>query len=198
MSSKKKKMVLMLARGSSQNQVVTALHVSKRDASAAAKALADSGLDASKLSAMTEGEVSAKLFPKAKRQLDARYLQPDMEAYVARKLKNRKLPIMKMWYEYCETASGIGKEAYSYQTFCSMFDDECRILDVTARMVHDPGAKLYIDWVGGVAYVTDKITGRRAKAFIFVTSLPYSGLLFAEAFPDMTVRSWMQANSEVT
>ena len=57
-------------------------------------------------------------------------------------------------------------------------------LDVTARLEHVPGDKVFIDWTGDCPHLTDPVTGRRMKAQVFVAVLPYSGLIFAQATPD--------------
>lgn len=67
-------------------------------------------------------------------------------------------------------------------------------LDVTARLEHVPGDKVFIDWTGDCPHLTDPVTGRRMKAQVFVAVLPYSGLIFAQATPDQRMASWLEAH----
>ena len=122
--SKKKKILLMLAKGGvSQSEVAAALHASKRDVSACARAIREHGIAFDDVSAMTEAEVDGMLAPSARGKAESAYLVPDMAPLVERKKRNRKLTVKMFWMEHCEEAASAGKSAYSYQTFCEMFAD---------------------------------------------------------------------------
>ena len=98
--SKNKQILLALLRGgSSQDAIAASLHVSKRDVSAASKAIAEHGLGFADVMAMDASAVDDTFFPRlqAGRKRDEAYLQPDMEELVERKKRNRKLPIKLMW-----------------------------------------------------------------------------------------------------
>ena len=75
-----------------------------------------------------------------------------------------------------------------------MFAARAAQLDVTARLEHVPGDKVFIDWTGDCPHLTDPVTGRRMKAQVFVAVLPYSGLIFAQATPDQRMASWLEAH----
>ena len=92
--SKNKKILMMLAKGGvSQSDIAAALHVSKRDVSAGAKAIREYGLTFDAVSSMDADVVDDLFFPKEEREPNGAYLQPDMKALVERKKKNRKLPV---------------------------------------------------------------------------------------------------------
>jgi hypothetical protein len=93
--SKNKKILMMPAKGGvSQSGIAAALHVSKRDVSAGAKAIRECGLTFDAVSSMDADVVDDDLFfPKDEREPNDAYLQPDMEPLVERKKKNRKLPV---------------------------------------------------------------------------------------------------------
>ena len=116
--TKHKALMLAVARGGmSQSQIAALLHASKQDVSAAAKAVRDHGLDAAQIEGMDAASIEERYFPKERRGPDPAYLQPDLEALVARKKRSRKLPVRLMWGEYCDAAAAAGKRAYSYQAF---------------------------------------------------------------------------------
>ena len=189
--SKNKKILMMLAKGGvSQSDIAAALHVSKRDVSAAAKAIREYGLTFDAIDSMGADVVDGLFFPKERRETDGAYLQPEMEPLVERKKKNRKLPVKLFWMEYCERAAADGKLAYAYQTFCEMFAAAAEKMDATRHFVHEPGAKCYIDWAGDVAHLTDKLLGSKTKAYVLVVTLPFSGKFWAEGFCDMKQKSW--------
>lgn len=51
-----------------------------------------------------------------------------------------------------------------------------------------------VDWVGDTLTVTDPVTGEASPAYIFVAVLPCSMYGYAEAFPDMKSRNWIEAH----
>ena len=191
--SKNKKILMMLAKGgASQSDIAAALHVSKRDVSAAAKAIKEFDLTFDAVSSMDADVVDDLFFPKEEREPNGAYLQPDMEPLVERKKKNRKLPVKLFWIEYCERAAAEGKLAYAYQTFCEMFADAAERMGATRHFVHEAGAKCYIDWAGDTAFLTDKLLGTRTKVYVLVVTLPFSDKFWAEGFCDMRQKSWQE------
>ncbi len=195
--SKNKKILMMLAKGgASQADIAAALHVSKRDVSAGAKAIREHGLTFDAVSSMGADAVDGLFFPKEARDPGAAYLRPDMEPLVERKKKNRKLPVKLFWLEYCERAEAEEKMAYAYQTFCEMFADAAEKMGATRHFLHEPGAKCYIDWAGDVAHLTDRLLGTRSKVYVLVVVLPFSGKLWAGGFRDMKQRSWQDGQAD--
>ncbi len=112
--SKRKKTLLMLLRGGmSQSDIAAVVRCSKRDVSAAKRAIVDYALTVDAVEAMTEAEVESLVAPpKAPREKSPSYLQPDMEAFVERKARNKRLPVKLMWYEYSRNAERQDLEAY--------------------------------------------------------------------------------------
>ena len=81
MSKNKQILLALLKGGSSQDAIAATLHVSKRDVSAAAKAISNHGLEFADVMAMDASAIDDTFFPKtqAGRKKDDAYLQPDME-----------------------------------------------------------------------------------------------------------------------
>ena len=191
--SKNKKILMMLAKGGmSQADVASALHVSKRDVSAGAKAIREHGLAFDAISEMDADAIDELFFSKKGRKQGDAYLQQDMETLVERKKKNRKLPVKLFWLEYCERAKSQDKLAYSYQMFARLFAEEAEKMGATRHFVHEAGAKCYIDWAGDVAYLTDRLLGSKTKVYVMVVALPFSGKFWAEGFCDMKQKSWQE------
>lgn len=197
--SKSKQILLALLRGgSSQEAIAASLHVSKRDVSAAAKAAAEHGLSFSDVMAMDAAAIDDTFFPKGQvgRKRDDAYLQPDMEALVERKKRNRKLPVKLMWGECCDMAASAGMAAYSYQTFCDMFAKVANATGAARHFAHVAGEKAYVDWVGDAAKLTDRVTGKTAKVYVLVVALPSSAFFWAGGFTDMRQASWLEGQME--
>lgn len=194
--SKKRKILLMLAKGGvPQSEVAAALRVSKRDVSACARALRDRGLAFDDVLAMGAAEVDALLAPPGGRATESAYLQPDMGPLIERKRRNRRLTVKMFWMEHCEAAAAAGKAAYSYQAFCEMFASAAEKAGAKRRLAHEPGAKAYVDWAGDTASLTDRLTGARTRVYVLGVALPYSGRFWAQGFTDMRQRSWQEGQA---
>lgn len=181
----------MLAKGGmSQADIAASVHVSKRQVSAAAKAIKEHCLTFDDIASMDANVIDKTFFPKEQRRSSDAYLIPDIESFIERKKKTRKLPIKLFWFEYCERAEAAGKLAYSYQSFCEMFSDVAQKTDAVRHFDHEPGAKCYIDWAGDVAYLTDKTLGIKTKVYVLIVCLPFSDKFYAEGFRDMKQKSW--------
>ena len=194
--SKRKKILLMLAKGgASQSEVAAALRASKRDVSACARAIRERGLTFDAVAAMSAAEADAMVAPPEKGPSESAYLAPDMAPLIERKRRSRKLTVKMFWMEHCEAAAAAGKAAYSYQTFCEMFSEAAEKAGARRRLAHEPGAKAYIDWAGDTAAITDRLTGARTKVYVIVVALPYSGRFWAQGFTDMRQRSWQEGQA---
>lgn len=157
----------------SQSDIAATVHCSKRDVAAASKLIKAKNPTVAAVQAMTDSEAEELLAPERKpRVKNPDYLQPDVDLLVERKLKRRKLPIKLMWFEYCEQAKQQGKLAYSYQTFCEQFSNVLAKSSATTRFLHDPAEKAYIDWASDVFVLSDRLTGKSAKAYLSVICLP--------------------------
>ena len=173
------------------------MHCSKRDVAAASKLIKESSLNVAAVQALTDSEVEELLSPERKSgQKNPDCLQPDTEALVKRKARGRKLPVKLMWLEYCDRAAGNDKLAYSCQTFCERFSEAKAKSEATTHFTHAAAEKAYIDWAGDVLWIVDRITGKRAKAYLLVIRLPCSGLIFAEAFWNMKQDSWLKGHMD--
>lgn len=191
--SKRKRILLMLARGGlSQADVAAVLHVSKRDVSAASRMIRERGLTVDDVEAMTDADADGLFVVPGGGESGAGYLKPVMGPFVERRRRDRRLTVKMFWMEYCIQAASAGLMAYSYQTFCEMFSDEAERLGAVRHFRHEPGAKAFIDWAGDTAAVTDRLTGARSKVYVLVVCLPFSDRFWAQGFTDMTQRSWQE------
>lgn len=192
--SKRKRTLTMLAQGGhSQSEVAAIVGCSKRDVSECARYLRSNTLSLEAIEAMSEAEAAA-LFAAGPRHKDEPHLQVDAAALVERKKKNPRLPLKLMWAEHSEAASAAGKLPYSYSQFCEIFSQEARKSGVSARFVHEPGQKAYIDWAGDLAWLTDRISGKKTKVYVLVVCLPRSGWIWAGGYADMSMRSWLDGH----
>ncbi|WP_346695433.1 IS21 family transposase [Thermophilibacter mediterraneus] len=104
-----------------------------------------------------------------------------------------KMTLALQWARYLD-CNPCGKRLYQYSQFCKKVGDFARTHDLVARIAHEPGRTMLVDWAGLTASVFDPATGRRSPAYLFVASFPWSTWVYAECFPDMRTRSWISAH----
>ena len=188
MSTKRKQIVRLLGEGRSQNEVVEALHCSKRDVAAVAKMIKETQMDGSTLAELTEDDIRQMVAPPKERE--SNYIQPDYE-YLAKELPKRGVSRKLLWLEYTNTTTPEGGALYQYSYFCEEFEKFLNASKATAKLKHIPGKVVYIDWAGDTMAIKDRITGRNITVYLFVACLPYSGYFYVEGFTDTTQSSWI-------
>jgi transposase len=63
------------------------------------------------------------------------------------------------------------------------------------RIRRKPGEILEVDWAGSTAFIIDRDTGEKVKAYVFVATLPCSQFSYAEATLSMDLQSWITAHN---
>lgn len=188
----KKDVMELLAKGASWNETAQALGCSKATVSRCAEAMKERGIGAEELSRMTEAEVSA-LFADGRTKRGEEWLEPDYERICEQLANVPKMTLTLQWKRYCDCNPG-GKRLYGLSRFCEKVGEYIRTHELSARIAHEPGRTLLVDWAGLTAEWTDPVTGRRQPAYLFVACLPYSGWIWARLFADMRSRSWIEAH----
>ncbi len=107
---------------------------------------------------------------------------------LARKGVTRKL----LWREYVEQQSG---QALGYAQFCARFAAFERRADPVMRLVHKPGARLFVDYAGMRLSITDRHSGELRPVEIFVAALGYSHAIYAEASASQQAVDWIGSNT---
>jgi transposase len=176
----------------SYDQIVSVVGCSRRDVSVVKKAVAARGITAEQVEAFTDAEV-AELFPDGRRNVSGAYDQPDFTRTLKSMKSNRHFTLQQAWRLYIGAASGQGRK-YGYSRFCQLFTEFAAAHDVVATLHHEPGRSMLVDWAGDTLPVADSFTGELRKAYLFVAVLPFSGLVFCQAFGDMKQDAWIGAH----
>lgn len=188
----KKEIMLQLLKGVSWNDTARALRCSKATVAKCAAKMEEEGIDSARLEAMTDAEVSG-LFADGRGKRGEEYLEPDYARVCDQLARVPKMTLALQWARYTDCNPG-GKRLYGYSGFCRKVGEYARAHDLVARIAHEPGRTMLVDWAGLTASVFDPVTGRRSPAYLFVASFPWSSWVYAECFPDMRTRSWIAAH----
>ena len=115
---------------------------------------------------------------------------PDV-AYLHRELSRKHMTLALLWREYKDANR---EDGYQYSQFCAIYHRYRESLDVVLRQEHRAGEKLFVDFSGDGIPITDPDTGEVKEAPLFVAVLGASNYIYAEAFPDQKLRSWIDAH----
>ena len=138
-----------------------------------------------------------RLYPHKER--DHTHVQPDWDALIAeftapRGRRRSKLTRRQLWLEYRDEAVAQGGAAYSHSQFCALFRARLEDHAATARMRfdHTPGLIGLSDFSGKTLAL--HVGAGMVEVEIFVATLAFSKLIYAEAVPDQKIRHWTMAH----
>ena len=186
-----RQVVQRLAQGQSYGKIQGEMKVSKGWISKINGAIEANELTHEKFLQLTDQEIHQKLYPPTSK---ARH-EPNWEE-VNEQLKMKHMTRLLAYEHYRENCPG--HKPYSYSSFCRMFDDwkqEHLPLETFTNLDAVPGDCLEIDFAGDPLIWVDKDAVVH-KERLFVATLPYSGMIFAQVFPDETQLSWIQGTLE--
>lgn len=140
---------------------------------------------------ISDKELAEKLYPSVPDK--PTYKMPDYE-YVHKELQRSGVTLKLLWLEYCEKCRETGELPYQSTQFNKYYSDYVVKNNATMHLNHKPGEIMQVDWAGDTASVIDTVTGEVIPAYLFVSSLPYSGYAYVEAFFSMNQECWIAAH----
>lgn len=133
-----------------------------------------------------------KLFPSASGCFgSANMPMPDF-SYMRDELSKKGVTLSLLWQEYKQQHP----DGYQYSQFTQFYRDWKKSLDVTMRMEHKAGEKVFSDFAGTKLKVTDRHTGEVLPAHLFVTALGASSYTYAEAFWSEDTQAWCMGQAQ--
>jgi hypothetical protein len=112
--------------------------------------------------------------------------EPDWN-YIHQELRRKGVTLQILWFEYKEHYP----DGYQYSQFCERYREWRGKLDVVMRQQHRAGEKMFVDYAGQTAPVTDPATGKTRDAQIFIAVLGASNYTYAEASWSQDLPSWI-------
>lgn len=108
----------------------------------------------------------------------------EVEAELKRTGVTREL----LWKEYL---SG-HPDGYSYSRYCHHLGEYLKNKDLAMHLEYKPGDMIMIDFAGKTRHYIDTYTGEQINCQVFVSILPFSGLIFCMAVPSQRSNDFMQ------
>jgi len=129
----------------------------------------------------------AKLYPGSVGKIDTSGENLPDWGYVHKELRRKGVTRALLWEEYRhDHPEGIG-----YSRFCSLHRQWAKSMRLSMKQNHIAGEKLFVDYSGHTAKITDRKTGAERKAEIFVAVWGASNFTYAEATWSQTLPDWL-------
>lgn len=163
-----------LGLGRSHRQVAAALGVSAGKVASVYTHARAFGIDAAALAALTDAELEARLYPKAAPTC----IRPEPDcAALHLELRRRGVTLALLHLEYLAAEPN----GLRYTQFCERYREWLKRQSPVMRQVHLAGDKLFVDYAGMKAELTDPATGEITEVEVFVAVLGASNYTYAEA-----------------
>ncbi len=187
-----KQVLRLRGEGVSQRGIADVLGCSRNTVAAVVTAAVAAGIGYEQVADRSPGEVRALLLGPVGGPSSDR-TTPDF-ALVHRELGRPSVTLLLLWNEYVARCRAEGGVPYQYSFFNQQYRRWIAATGATMRIQRDPGEQTEVDWAGDTMAFIDPTTGAVTPAYLFVAALSYSALTFVEAFPDMTLPSWIDGH----
>ncbi len=179
---------LTMQLGLSGNQAEISLNISRLKVQRCIKHAKAAGLTWPVISAMTDLELEAILFPAPTAKPDE-WADLDWPS-IHKELKRKGVTLRLLWEEqFPVETSGL-----SCSQFCRRYKLWLGERDLEMRQEHKGGEKLFVDFSGQTVPITDKETGEITQAEIFVATFGASNYMFFRAFESQQLSNWLAAH----
>ena len=144
------------------------------------------------LKQMEPRKVEVAFYPPDNRR-DQSIPMPDFEAIHTRMVAlGKHADLSLIWLEYKEEHPDGYQQTQFYKLYGDYVQANFGAEEATMPVERVPGEKMYIDWVGDQPeLLVDPGTGEIKKAHIFTTTLGFSSCVYAEAFVDEKIASFI-------
>lgn len=157
------------------------------------KRYAEIGIPIDRLKNMEPSKVEVVFYPPQNICKD-NVPMPDYQKYYDRLMeKGSKVNMYFLWIEYKEKHPNGYQQTRFYEYFRWFIKENYGNRNVYMLVECIPGEKMFIDWVGDqTELLIDTRTGEMKKVHIFATTLGVSSMVYAEAFMDEKLPSFIQ------
>lgn len=151
------------------------------------------GFSIEDLRMMPPKEVESLFYPQTNLQRKDIPL-PDCQYYYDRiHSPGSKVNISFCWLDYKEKNPDGYEKSQFYEYYNKFIEANYGGEHASMPVNRKPGEKMYIDWVGDQPeLITDVETGEIQKVHLFLTTLGVSSLMYAEAFPNEKLPSFIE------
>ena len=180
----------VLALKLSGNETHVVLNVSRGSVQKCVRRAAEADLSWAAIEELSDSDLAALLFPeKAAKDQAVEDCAINWERVYA-ELKRKGVKLKLLHRELVES-EGL---KLSYSQFCRQFEKWTCAQKISMRQEHVAGEKLFVDFSGMTADLTDPDTGEVTKVQIFVATLGASSYTYFEAVPSQKLQDWIECH----
>ena len=189
----------LLEKGLSYEQIRQQLGVGKDRIGAVRKVLISNQMTAKDLCEMDDNRLD-QLFDNTKstsaKKRASIFDEPDLE-YYSKELMKPGVTRQLLWEEYRDDCYRRNTIPYQLTQFKVKLNKYIDARPYAQLIIHKPGCLIEVDWTGDKAHWFDPETGESVYGWLFVGVLSFSGLTYAEVFPDMSEPVWIKAHTNM-
>lgn len=168
--SKYKEILRYHITGLSQREIQKVTGISRPTISRVLTAFSKKSLKWEEVRALSEEEISSKLFEKMNDANSIIYEYPDYEQ-MTNELTKPGVTKKLLWQEYVEACLLSGKVPLQYSQFCDRFMKHLNTEKATMHLNHKPGEAIEVDWAGTTVPIINPDTGEVSKAYLFCRNI---------------------------
>jgi len=172
--------------GRSNRETAISVNVSSSTVSDCVRRAKRAGLSWPLDGALNEAALEALLYSGPRSKVSDRVRCVDW-GKVHHELKRKGVTLQLIWHEYrLRHPDGLG-----YSRYCELYREWKTGLSVCMRQNHKAGEKIFVDYAGMTASITNKQTGEIKSAQIFVAVLGASNYTYVEATHSQSLEDWI-------
>jgi transposase len=173
------------ASGLSTRAIARACLIGKETVREYLERAAEAGLSWPLPEGLNEEDLERRLFPRA--PISVRKEGEPAWSEIHRELRKKGVTRQLLWEEYRRGAP----QGYRYSQFCERYRRWTKMLTPVLRMPHKAGEKMFVDYAGVTVPYTERETGEKREAAVFVAALGASSLTYAEAQASEELLNWI-------
>ncbi len=179
----------------SNRQIAEIMNVSRNTVNRIIRQTIESGRAWSEIETLSDQELIS-IFESQPSGIQMDYVQPDY-AKLSKELTRPGVTMQLLWEEYqdqCRLSKSVGYQATQFKKYFNEYLIQNQFTEVIR---HKAGERIEVDWAGTRVRWIDPDTGEVQLGYLFVGVLSFSGYAFAQACPDMTQASWIDAHNQM-
>ncbi len=179
----------------SNRQIAEIMNVSRNTVNRIIRQTIESGRAWSEIETLSDQELIS-IFESQPSGIQMDYVQPDF-AKLSKELTRPGVTMQLLWEEYqdqCRLSKTVGYQATQFKKYFNEYLIQNQFTEVIR---HKAGERIEVDWAGTRVRWIDPDTGEVQLGYLFVGVLSFSGYAFAQACPDMTQASWIDAHNQM-
>ncbi|MCL2776028.1 MAG: IS21 family transposase [Oscillospiraceae bacterium] len=186
-----KEVLRLNSLGINNSQIAASLGYSRTTVITVLQKAEENGVDYENANKKTNQEIGRILYPSETNK--SGYKIPDYE-YVHKEMAKPSMTLEVQWMIYSEECRKNHEIPYQLTQFKKYYRDFVVKTKAVMHIDHKPGDTVEVDWAGQKAYIIDTDIGELIEAHIFVSTLPYSGYSYVEAFLSQNQEAWTAAH----